>query len=142
MKYLQEFIIEKSIIIENSNSEIINEGVWRSIKKLFGKGLKKLYKLLNSDWSKASKDSYITGQYIGLKSDNNIIKDICTSLSYTNIEDISDSINQLSEKLYNINGINLADTLKEKMEKINVFNKAKEIYKKKYLRMSKKDNKD
>lgn len=76
MKHLSDFMneqlfINEKIIFENVNGELILEGFWSKLAKLFGFGTEKTKKAI-TNWSKELRQAYIAGQIAASKGDDTI----------------------------------------------------------------------
>ena len=66
--YIQESLIsEEYIILEDTNGNIIEEGFWKKLGKLFGFGTEKVKQTMKS-WDKELRDAYVAGQIAAAKS--------------------------------------------------------------------------
>ena len=73
--YIQESLInEEYIILEDANGNIIEEGFWKKLGKLFGFGTEKVKQTMKS-WNKELRDAYIAGQIAAAKSKDNKTKE-------------------------------------------------------------------
>ncbi len=73
MKSLANYIIQESLVFENTNGEIITEGFWKKLGSMFGYNTKKVAKTM-SNWSDDLKKGFTVGQYIAAKSKNKDVK--------------------------------------------------------------------
>lgn len=72
MKHLSDYILEKQSfnvipILEDANGNIILEGFWKKLGKLFGFGTEKVKQTMKS-WDKELRDAYLAGQIAAAKS--------------------------------------------------------------------------
>lgn len=79
MKHLSDYILEKQSfnvipILEDANSNIILEGFWKKLGKLFGFGTEKVKQTMKS-WDKELRDAYLAGQIAAAKSKDSETKE-------------------------------------------------------------------
>lgn len=73
--YIQESLIsEEYIILEDANGNIIEEGFWKKLGKLFGFGTEKVKQTMKS-WNKELRDAYVAGQIAAAKSKDSETKE-------------------------------------------------------------------
>lgn len=66
--YIQESLIsEEYIILEDANGNIIEEGFWKKLGKMFGFGTEKVKQTMKN-WNKELRDAYVAGQIAAAKS--------------------------------------------------------------------------
>ena len=79
MKHLSDYILEKQSfnvipILEDANGNIILEGFWKKLGKLFGFGTEKVKQTMKS-WDKELRDAYLAGQIAAAKSKDSETKE-------------------------------------------------------------------
>lgn len=73
--YIQESLInEEYIILEDANGNIIEEGFWKKLGKLFGFGTEKVKQTMKS-WNNELRDAYVAGQIAAAKSKDSKTKE-------------------------------------------------------------------
>ncbi len=73
--YIQESLIsEEYIILEDANGNIIEEGFWNKLGKLFGFGTEKVKQTMKN-WNKELRDAYVAGQIAAAKSKDSKTKE-------------------------------------------------------------------
>ena len=79
MKHFSDYILEKQSlssvpILEDNDDNIIVEGFWQKLGKLFGFGTEKVKQTMKS-WNKELRDAYIAGQIAAAKSKDSETKE-------------------------------------------------------------------
>ena len=79
MKHFSDYILEKQSlnivpILEDADGNIIEEGFWKKLGKLFGFGTEKVKQTMKS-WNKELRDAYVAGQIAAAKSKDSKTKE-------------------------------------------------------------------
>ena len=79
MKHFSDYILERRSlknvpILEDANGNIITEGFWGKLGKIFGFGAEKVKQTMKS-WNKELRDAYLAGQIAAAKSKDNETKE-------------------------------------------------------------------